>query len=218
MNDFNFFNLKLLKDKTKMKPKRILFLLASLGLLSASTKPIFADEILIAHAEVKKTVIVKYKPTSTKKVVKKKILPNGNVKKTVSYTKLCKRTRLVKNINGAVIKKVVKRNVKCPPASLYSQKKIFSNHKSAVKSVNHVHYYPPKVSQPIAPAPKVSHPIAPAPAPKNIDDNSCKEGSVIGGLLGAGITMSATRGKDRWWAVPAGGTAGALIGCQIDGG
>ena len=57
-----------------------------------------------------------------------------------------------------------------------------------------------------------------APAPKNIDDNSCKEGSIIGGLLGAGITMSATRGKDRWWAVPAGGTAGALIGCQIDGG
>ena len=36
--------------------------------------------------------------------------------------------------------------------------------------------------------------------------------------FGAGIAMSATRGKDRWWAVPAGGTAGALIGCQIDGG
>ncbi len=53
---------------------------------------------------------------------------------------------------------------------------------------------------------------------KVIDDNSCKEGSIIGGLLGAGLTMSATRGKDRWWAVPAGGTAGALIGCQIDGG
>ena len=53
---------------------------------------------------------------------------------------------------------------------------------------------------------------------KVIDDNSCKEGSIIGGLLGAGITMSATRGKDRWWAVPVGGTAGALIGCQIDGG
>ena len=190
-----------------MKPKKILFFLASLGLLSASTKPIFANEILIAHAEVKKTVIVKYKPTKIKKVVRKEILPNGNVKKTITYKNLCKRIRIVKTMNGAVIKKVIKKNVKCPSPSLYSQKKIFSNHKSSVKSVNHVHYYP---------SPKVSHPIA--PAPKVIDDNSCKEGSIIGGLLGAGITMSATRGKDRWWAVPAGGTAGALIGCQIDGG
>ena len=191
-----------------MKPKRILFLLASLGLLSASTKPIFAEEILIAHADVKKTVTVKYKPTKIKKVIKKKILSNGNVKKTTTYINLCKRTRVVKRLNGAVIKKKVKRNVECPSASLYNQKKIFSNHKSPVKSVNHVHYYP---------SPKVSHPIAYPPAPK-IDDNSCKEGSIIGGLLGAGITMSATRGKDRWWAVPVGGTAGALIGCQIDGG
>ncbi len=50
------------------------------------------------------------------------------------------------------------------------------------------------------------------------DTNDCKEGSLIGGLLGAGITMSATRGKDRWWAVPAGGATGAMIGCSIDGG
>lgn len=53
---------------------------------------------------------------------------------------------------------------------------------------------------------------------QNIDDNDCSEGSVIGGILGAGIALSGTRGKDRFWAVPAGGTAGALIGCQIDGG
>ena len=190
-----------------MKSKKILFLLASLGLISASTKPIFADEVLIAHAEVKKTVIVRYKPTKTKKVVKNIILPNGNVKKTITYIKLCKRTRVVKTMSGAVIKKRVKRNVECPSPSLYNQKKIFSNHKSSVKSLNHVHYNPsPKVSNQAAPAPKVT------------DDNSCKEGSIIGGLLGAGITMSATRGKDRWWAVPVGGTAGALIGCQIDGG
>ena len=207
MNDFNFFNLRLLKDKRKMKPKKILFLLASLGLLSASTKPIFADEILIAHALVKKTVMVNYKPTKTKKVVKKVILPNGKVKKEISYVKLCKRVRLVKASDGTLLKKRVKRGVLCPDVSLYNQKKIFSNHKSAVKGKNHVHYHP---------SPKVSHPIA--PAPKVVDDNSCKEGSIIGGLLGAGITMSATRGKDRWWAVPAGGTAGALIGCQIDGG
>ena len=105
MKDFYFFNLKLLKNKIKMQPKKILFLLASLGLLSASTKPIFADEVLIAHAEVKKTVIVKYKPTKIKKVMKKKILPNGNVTKTITFINLCKRTRIVKTMGGAVIKK-----------------------------------------------------------------------------------------------------------------
>ena len=51
-----------------------------------------------------------------------------------------------------------------------------------------------------------------------IDDNDCSEGSLIGGILGAGIALSSTRGKDRFWAIPAGGTAGALIGCQVDGG
>ena len=53
---------------------------------------------------------------------------------------------------------------------------------------------------------------------QKVDNNDCSEGSVIGGLLGAGLALSGTRGKDRWWAVPAGGTAGALIGCQVDGG
>ena len=53
---------------------------------------------------------------------------------------------------------------------------------------------------------------------ESIDNNDCKEGSIIGALLGAGLTMTGTRGKDRWWAVPAGGTAGAIIGCQLDGG
>ena len=43
-----------------------------------------------------------------------------------------------------------------------------------------------------------------------IDDNDCSEGSVIGGL-GAGIALSSSRGKDRFWAVPAGGTAGAQL-------
>ena len=53
---------------------------------------------------------------------------------------------------------------------------------------------------------------------QKVDDNDCSEGSVIGGLLGAGLALSSSRGKDRFWAVPAGGAAGALIGCQVDGG
>ncbi len=57
-----------------------------------------------------------------------------------------------------------------------------------------------------------------SPVAKEIDNNDCSQGSLIGGLLGAGLTMSSTRGKDRWWAVPAGGAAGAMVGCSIDGG
>ena len=207
MKQFDFFNIRFSK-KRDMKPKKILFLITTLGLLSASTKPMFAEEVLISHAEVKKIVTIDYKPTKTKKITNKKVFPNGKVKKVISYIKLCKRVRSVKAIDGSLIKKQVKRNVKCPDVAPYNQKKIFSNHKSSVKSVSHTHYYP---------SPKVTNSLE-APVPKHIDDNSCKEGSIIGGLLGAGLTMSATRGKDRWWAVPAGGTAGALIGCQIDGG
>ena len=50
------------------------------------------------------------------------------------------------------------------------------------------------------------------------DTNDCSEGSLIGGLLGAGLATTGSRGKDRWWAIPAGGAAGAMIGCQVDGG
>ena len=193
-----------------MKPKKILFLIASLGLLSATSKPIFADEILIAHAQVKKIVLIKFRPTGSRKVIKEKIFPNGNVSRVISNVKLCKRVRIVKAMDGTLLKRQVKRNVVCPSKSLYNQKRIFSNHKSEVIGASHTHYphyhsHSPRKVPPIQQLPRE-------------DNNSCKEGSIIGGLLGAGITMSATRGKDRWWAVPAGGTAGALIGCQIDGG
>ena len=49
-------------------------------------------------------------------------------------------------------------------------------------------------------------------------DNSCKEGTIAGGAIGAGIGLATSRGKDRFWAVPAAGTIGALVGCQVDGG
>ena len=50
-----------------------------------------------------------------------------------------------------------------------------------------------------------------------IDNNDCSEGSLIGGILGAGLATSTTRGKDRWWAIPAGAFGGAMLGCQVDG-
>ena len=53
---------------------------------------------------------------------------------------------------------------------------------------------------------------------QDVDTNSCIEGSVIGGLLGAGLGAALSRGNGRWVGVPVGGAAGALIGCQVDGG
>ena len=49
-------------------------------------------------------------------------------------------------------------------------------------------------------------------------ENSCKEGSIAGGVIGAGIGAVTAKGKNKMWAVPTGGVAGALIGCQLDGG
>lgn len=59
---------------------------------------------------------------------------------------------------------------------------------------------------------------SPAPGPDRIDDNSCLEGSILGGLLGAGAGAALSRGDGRWVGVPLGGVAGALVGCQVDGG
>tara|TARA_B100000497_G_C7683503_1_gene413766 strand:- start:1126 stop:1527 length:402 start_codon:yes stop_codon:yes gene_type:complete len=50
------------------------------------------------------------------------------------------------------------------------------------------------------------------------DDNSCLEGSIIGGLAGgaAGGTLAT---KKNWiWSIPAGIIGGAMVGCQVDGG
>ena len=50
------------------------------------------------------------------------------------------------------------------------------------------------------------------------DNNDCSEGTIAGGILGAGLATSISRGKDRWWAIPAGLVGGSMVGCQIDGG
>ena len=53
---------------------------------------------------------------------------------------------------------------------------------------------------------------------KDFDKNDCSEGTIAGGILGAGFATAISRGKDRWWAIPTGFLGGSMIGCQIDGG
>ena len=50
------------------------------------------------------------------------------------------------------------------------------------------------------------------------DDNSCIEGSVLGGIGGAGLGAALSRGDGRLWAIPLGIVGGAMVGCQVDGG
>ena len=50
------------------------------------------------------------------------------------------------------------------------------------------------------------------------DTNSCIEGTIAGGLVGAGLGVVVTQGRGRWLGVPVGAVGGALLGCQIDGG
>ena len=51
-----------------------------------------------------------------------------------------------------------------------------------------------------------------------VDDNSCIEGSILGGIAGGGAGAALSRGDGRLWAIPLGIVGGALAGCQIDGG
>ena len=52
----------------------------------------------------------------------------------------------------------------------------------------------------------------------HVDDNSCIEGSIIGGIAGGGAGAAMSRGDGRWWAIPLGIVSGAMVGCQVDGG
>ncbi len=60
--------------------------------------------------------------------------------------------------------------------------------------------------------------LAPANQPRKTYGNSCMEGTVIGGLAGAGLGAAVTKGDNRWIGVPLGAATGAFVGCQIDGG
>ncbi len=52
----------------------------------------------------------------------------------------------------------------------------------------------------------------------DVDDNSCIEGGVLGGIGGAAAGAALSRGDGRLWAIPLGIVGGAMVGCQVDGG
>ena len=53
---------------------------------------------------------------------------------------------------------------------------------------------------------------------EDVDTNDCSEGTIAGGLLGGGLAGFGSRGKDRWWAIPAGIIGRSMVGCAMDGG
>jgi len=61
---------------------------------------------------------------------------------------------------------------------------------------------------------------APTPAPyrEYRDDNSCIEGTILGGLAGGAAGAGLSRDEGMIVGIPLGIVAGALIGCQLDGG
>ena len=68
--------------------------------------------------------------------------------------------------------------------------------------------------------PSARMPSAPEYSSKasTVDENSCIDGSILGGLLGSAAGAALSRGDGRWIGVPVGGAAGAMLGCQVDGG
>ena len=63
--------------------------------------------------------------------------------------------------------------------------------------------------------------IDPAPRPRAqapIDDNSCLEGSILGGIAGAAGGAALSRDEGMFIGIPLGIVTGSLIGCQLDGG
>ena len=62
------------------------------------------------------------------------------------------------------------------------------------------------------------HTSRPETRPAPVDDNSCIEGSILGGLAGGAAGAALSRDEGMLYGIPLGIVGGALVGCQIDGG
>ena len=58
----------------------------------------------------------------------------------------------------------------------------------------------------------------PRPQPAPVDDNSCIEGAILGGLGGGAAGAALSRDEGNFIGIPLGIIGGVLIGCQLDGG
>ncbi len=56
------------------------------------------------------------------------------------------------------------------------------------------------------------------PVRSRVDNNSCVEGSILGGIAGGALGGAAATQENWIWSIPAGIVGGAIVGCQIDGG
>ena len=59
---------------------------------------------------------------------------------------------------------------------------------------------------------------APRYQPRDVDENSCIEGAVLGGLAGGALGAGLSRDEGNFIGIPLGIVGGALVGCQLDGG
>ena len=50
------------------------------------------------------------------------------------------------------------------------------------------------------------------------DDNSCVEGSILGGVAGGALGGVLSTQENWIWSIPLGIVGGAMTGCQVDGG
>ena len=52
----------------------------------------------------------------------------------------------------------------------------------------------------------------------SVDDNSCIEGAILGGIAGGALGAGLSRDEGNLIGIPLGIVGGALVGCQVDGG
>ena len=52
----------------------------------------------------------------------------------------------------------------------------------------------------------------------HVDDNSCIEGAILGGIAGGALGAGLSRDEGNLIGIPLGIVGGALVGCQVDGG
>ena len=67
-------------------------------------------------------------------------------------------------------------------------------------------------------SPRPQYHPRPQQQPAPVDDNSCIEGAILGGLGGGAAGAALSRGEGNFIGIPLGIIGGVLIGCAVDGG